>query len=75
MGGFPGLSGLGSFNVVELQQRLQREVMTNPEALRQIVTNPFVQNLMSDANSVRSLFMSNPHMQELVEVYLFLIFF
>ncbi|XP_014285132.1 ubiquilin-1 [Halyomorpha halys] len=67
MGGLPGLAGLGSLNLMELQQRMQREVMSNPETLRQIMSNPFVQQLMSDPNNMRSLFMSNPQMQELME--------
>lgn len=67
LGGLPGLAGLGSMNFMDLQQRMQREVMSNPETLRQIMSNPFVQQLMSDPNNMRSIFMSNPQMQELME--------
>lgn len=69
-GGFAsGLSGLGlnSTSLMDLQQRMQRELFTNPESLSQIMNNPLVQQLMSDPNSMRQLIMSNPQMQELVD--------
>ncbi|KAK9508229.1 hypothetical protein O3M35_007935 [Rhynocoris fuscipes] len=69
LAGLPGLSTLGfnSTNIVELQQRMQRELFTNPETLSQIMNNPIVQQLMSDPNNMRQLIMSNPQMQELVD--------
>jgi ubiquilin len=70
MGGLPGLAGLGmgSVNFVELQQQMQRELLSNPESLRQVMDNPLVQQLMSDPNNLRQLIMANPQMQELMEV-------
>lgn len=68
LGSLPGLGGIGSINFMDLQQRMQREVMSNPETLGQLMSNPFVQQLMSDPNNMRSIFMSNPQMQELMEV-------
>lgn len=53
---------------MDLQQRMQRELFSNPESLSQIMNNPLVQQLMSDPNSMRQLIMSNPQMQELVDV-------
>ncbi|XP_073990793.1 ubiquilin [Rhodnius prolixus] len=63
------LSGLGlnSTSLMDLQQRMQRELFSNPESLSQIMNNPLVQQLMSDPNSMRQLIMSNPQMQELVD--------
>ena len=69
MGGLVGLEslGLGSGNFAELQQRMQRELLTNSETLRQVFDNPVVQNLMSDPENMRSLLMANPQMQQLMQ--------
>ena len=70
LGGIGGLDalGLGSGNFMELQQRMQRELLTNPDMLRQVMDNPLVQQLMNDPNNMRQLILSNPQMQELIEV-------
>lgn len=69
LGGLGGLEnlGLGSANFVELQQRMQRELLTNSEALRQVFDNPLVQSLMNDPENMRSLLLANPQMQELMQ--------
>ncbi|XP_058796661.1 ubiquilin-1 [Phymastichus coffea] len=69
LGGLAGLEGLGmgSTNFAELQQRMQRELLTNSEALRQVFDNPLVQSLMNDPENMRSLLMANPQMQELMQ--------
>jgi len=70
-GGLPPLSNLfggpGFGNMMDMQRRLQREIVSNPETLRQIMNNPLVEQLVSDPNNVRQLMMSNPQMQELME--------
>ncbi len=50
-----------------MQQRMQREMLTNSDAFRQIFDNPLVQQLMSDPENMRSLLLSNPQMQELMQ--------
>ncbi|XP_059478938.1 ubiquilin-1 isoform X1 [Neocloeon triangulifer] len=69
MGGLGGLEGLGlgSQNFVELQQRMQQELLSNPDALRRLYDNPLVQRLMNDPENMRNLITSNPQMQELME--------
>ncbi|XP_014238370.1 ubiquilin-1 [Trichogramma pretiosum] len=69
LGGLAGLDslGLGSTNFMELQQRMQRELMTNSDSLRQVFDNPLVQSMMSDPDSMRSLLTANPQMQELMQ--------
>ncbi|OXU25105.1 hypothetical protein TSAR_006677 [Trichomalopsis sarcophagae] len=69
LGGLSGLEnlGLGSANFAELQQRMQRELLTNSEALRQVFDNPLVQSLMNDPENMRSLLLANPQMQELMQ--------
>lgn len=69
LGGFGGLDalGMGSANFMELQQRMQSEMLRNPEMLRTILDNPLVQSMLNDPNSMRSLIMSNPQMQDLIE--------
>uniref|UniRef100_A0A8D8V963 Ubiquilin n=1 Tax=Cacopsylla melanoneura TaxID=428564 RepID=A0A8D8V963_9HEMI len=69
LGGLGGLDalGMGSANFMELQQRMQTEMLRNPEMLRTILDNPLVQSMLNDPNSMRSLIMSNPQMQDLIE--------
>ncbi|KAK6643769.1 hypothetical protein RUM43_000032 [Polyplax serrata] len=69
LGGLSGLDavGMGSANFMELQQRMQRQLMSNPDALRQIMDNPMIQTLMNDPEIMRQLFTSNRQMQELME--------
>lgn len=69
LGGLVGLEslGLGSMNIVELQQRMQRELLTNSDTLRQVFDNPLVQSLMNDPENMRSLLLANPQMQELMQ--------
>lgn len=69
MGGIPGLGGMGmgNPNFQELQQRMQREIVSNPEMLRQIMDNPFVQQLMNNPEYMRAILTSNPQMQQLME--------
>lgn len=42
--------------------------MSNPDMMRQMLDNPMVQSLMSNPNVVRDLMMSNPQMQNILEV-------
>uniref|UniRef100_A0A8C5QBX7 Ubiquilin 4 n=1 Tax=Leptobrachium leishanense TaxID=445787 RepID=A0A8C5QBX7_9ANUR len=70
--GFGGLTGLGnlgmgSANFMELQQQMQRQLMSNPEMLSQIMENPLVQNMMSNPDLMRQMIVSNPQMQQLME--------
>lgn len=71
--GLGGLGGLGSLgvgnpNFQELQQHMQREMLNNPEMMRQIMDNPFVQQLMNNPEYMRAIITSNPQMQQLMEV-------
>ncbi|KAG8450017.1 hypothetical protein GDO86_016631 [Hymenochirus boettgeri] len=72
LSGFGGLSGLGnlgmgSANFMELQQQMQRQLMSNPEMLSQIMENPLVQNMMANPDLMRQMIMANPQMQQLME--------
>jgi ubiquilin len=69
LGGLAGLGnmGMGSANFMDMQQRMQREMMNNPEMLRQMMNNPMVQQLMSNPDVMRQLIMGNPQMRELME--------
>lgn len=53
---------------MELQQGMQRELLSNPDTLRQVMDNPMVRNLMNDPDTMRTLITANPQMQELIEV-------
>uniref|UniRef100_A0A2S2QV43 Ubiquilin-1 n=1 Tax=Sipha flava TaxID=143950 RepID=A0A2S2QV43_9HEMI len=69
LGGLPGMEsmGFGSANFMELQQRMQRELLDNPDMLRNLVDSPMVQQMMSDPAHMRQLILANPQMQQLVE--------
>ncbi|KAL3289780.1 hypothetical protein HHI36_023175 [Cryptolaemus montrouzieri] len=69
LGGLIGLESMGvnSNNFMELQNRMQTELLSNPDMLRQVLDNPLVQTLMNDPENMRSLITSNPQMQELME--------
>merc|ERR1712013_575883 len=65
-GGIPGMGnlGMGSANFMEMQQRMQRDLMSNPDMLRQVLDNPLTQSLMSNPDVIRQMLESNPQMQE-----------
>ncbi|XP_072050623.1 ubiquilin-1-like [Amphiura filiformis] len=67
--GFGGLGqmGLGSANFMEMQQQMQRQLMSNPEMMRQVLDNPMVQSMMQNPDLMRNMIMSNPQMQNLME--------
>lgn len=69
LGGIVGLEslGLGSANFIDLQQTLQRELLSNPETMRQVLDNPLVQSFMNDPENMRNLVTANPQMQELMQ--------
>uniref|UniRef100_A0A8C1A2Y0 Ubiquilin-4 n=1 Tax=Cyprinus carpio carpio TaxID=630221 RepID=A0A8C1A2Y0_CYPCA len=72
LAGFGDLSGLsnlgmGSANFMELQQQMQRQLMSNPEMLSQIMENPLVQSMMSNPDLMRQMIVANPQMQQLME--------
>ncbi|KAJ8335182.1 hypothetical protein SKAU_G00408210 [Synaphobranchus kaupii] len=58
---------MGSANFMELQQQMQRQLMSNPEMLSQIMENPLVQNMMSNPDLMRQMIVANPQMQQLME--------
>ncbi|XP_027760059.1 ubiquilin-1-like isoform X2 [Empidonax traillii] len=69
LGGLTGLSSLGlnASNFSELQSQMQRQLMSNPEMMVQIMENPFVQSMLSNPDLMRQLIMANPQMQQLVQ--------
>ncbi|XP_077181441.1 ubiquilin-4 [Paroedura picta] len=68
-GGIAGLGqlGMGSANFMELQQQMQRQLMSNPEMLSQIMENPLVHSMISNRDLMRQMIMANPQMQQLME--------
>ncbi|XP_023333532.1 ubiquilin-4 [Eurytemora carolleeae] len=69
LGGIGGMGnlGMGSANFMEMQQRVQRDLMSNPDMLRQVMENPLTQSLMSNPDVIRQMLESNPQMQEVME--------
>merc|ERR1719318_2192161 len=50
-----GNLGMGSANFMEMQQRMQRDLMSNPDMLRQVLDNPVTQSLMSNPDVLRQM--------------------
>uniref|UniRef100_A0A8D0GAE4 Ubiquilin 1 n=1 Tax=Sphenodon punctatus TaxID=8508 RepID=A0A8D0GAE4_SPHPU len=69
LGGLAGLSSLGlnTSNFSELQSQMQRQLMSNPEMMVQIMENPFVQSMLLNPDLMRQLIMANPQMQQLIQ--------
>ncbi|KAG4076328.1 hypothetical protein HA402_005771 [Bradysia odoriphaga] len=69
LGGLAGIGALGgdSSTFMDLQARMQNELMSNPEVMRTLLDNPLVQQMMNNPDTMRSLLTSNPHMQELMQ--------
>ncbi|XP_050676238.1 ubiquilin-1 [Leptidea sinapis] len=68
LGGLAGMEslGLGQSTFMDLQARMQQELLSNPDMLRQVLDNPLVQQMMNDPENMRSLITSNPQMQDLM---------
>ncbi|KAI3361295.1 hypothetical protein L3Q82_013484, partial [Scortum barcoo] len=68
LGDLSGLLGLGmrSSSFMEMQQRVQEQLMSNPQMLSQMMGNPLVQNMMSNPDLMRQMLAGNPQMQQLV---------
>ena len=47
---------------------MQRELLSNPDMLRQMMDSPLVQSLMTNPDYMRQILTSNPQMQQLLEV-------
>ena len=53
---------------LDLRSQMTQQVLNNPEMLRQALDNPLVQSMTSNPELMRSIMMSNPEMQNLMEV-------
>lgn len=69
LGGLSGMEALGanSSSFMDLQSRMQHELMGNPELMRTVLDSPLVQQMMNNPDTMRSLITSNPQMQELMQ--------
>lgn len=69
LGGLSGLEALGanSGTFMDLQSRMQHELMGNPDMMRTLLDNPMVQQMMNNPDTMRSLITSNPQMQDLMQ--------
>mmetsp|Transcript_71670 Transcript_71670/g.202621 ORF Transcript_71670/g.202621 Transcript_71670/m.202621 type:complete len:269 (-) Transcript_71670:1069-1875(-) len=47
--------------------RMQQQLMQNPEMMQSIMNSPMMQNLMDNPEMIRNMFMSNPQMQAVLE--------
>lgn len=70
LGGIPGMAGLGmgSANLMDLQQQVQDGLRSNPDLMRQLMDSPLTQSLMSNPEIMRSLIQSNPQMRQVRQI-------
>lgn len=69
---FPNLGNLGnngnmSQTLLQMQQNLQQELMSNPDMMRSLIDSPMFQDLISHPDYIRSVLRSNPTTQALME--------
>ena len=64
-----GSFGFGNANFAEVQAQMQQQLLSDPNAMRQMLDNPMVQSIMSNPDLIRDIMMSNPQMQSLLEVF------
>uniref|UniRef100_A0A182VY54 Ubiquilin-like protein n=1 Tax=Anopheles minimus TaxID=112268 RepID=A0A182VY54_9DIPT len=69
LGGLAGLGALGGSqtNFMDLQSRMQHELLDNPDLMRTVLDNPLVQQMMNSPDTMRQILTSNPQMQELMQ--------
>ncbi|KAH8316089.1 hypothetical protein KR074_002105 [Drosophila pseudoananassae] len=68
-GGLAGMEalGAGSNTFMDLQARMQNELLNNGDMLRSLMDNPLVQQMMNNPDTMRQLITSNPQMQDLMQ--------
>ncbi|XP_039960953.1 ubiquilin-1 [Bactrocera neohumeralis] len=69
LGGLAGMEalGAGTGSFMDLQARMQSELLNNGDMLRSVLDNPLVQQMMNNPEIMRTLFTSNPQMQDLMQ--------
>ncbi|XP_058055895.1 ubiquilin-1 [Anopheles bellator] len=69
LGGLSGIGVLGGTqsNFMDLQSRMQNELLNNPDLMRTVLDNPLVQSMMNNPDTMRQILTSNPQMQELMQ--------
>ncbi|XP_050101688.1 ubiquilin-1 [Anopheles aquasalis] len=69
LGGLSGLEALGATqtNFMDLQSRMQHELLGNPDLMRTVLDNPLVQQMMNNPDTMRQILTSNPQMQDLMQ--------
>uniref|UniRef100_A0A182PRH1 Ubiquilin-like protein n=1 Tax=Anopheles epiroticus TaxID=199890 RepID=A0A182PRH1_9DIPT len=69
LGGLAGLGALGGnqTNFMDLQSRMQHELLDNPDLMRTVLDNPLVQQMMNNPDTMRQILTSNPQMHELMQ--------
>lgn len=69
IGGLAGMEalGAGSGTFMDLQARMQNELLNNGDMVRTLLDNPLVQQMMNNPETMRSLITSNPQMQDLMQ--------
>ncbi|XP_055604652.1 ubiquilin-1 [Uranotaenia lowii] len=69
LGGLSAIGALGGnqTNFMDLQSRMQHELLGNPDLMRTVLDNPLVQQMMNNPDTMRQIITSNPQMQDLMQ--------
>lgn len=69
LGGLSGMEalGAGAHTFMDLQARMQNELLNNSDLLRSMLDNPMVQQMMNNPEIMRQLITSNHQMQDLMQ--------
>lgn len=61
----PGMMPMSPGGMPDMN-RMQEQLMRNPEMMRQVMNSPMMENLMNNPELMRSMMMSNPQMQAMM---------
>eukprot|EP01039_Chlorochromonas_danica_P002826 gene2826-3081_t len=64
--GFPP-GGLGALGGMPDVNRMQEQLMRNPEVMNQIMNSPMMENLMNNPDLLRNTMLNNPQMQAMLD--------
>ncbi len=62
----PLMGGLGSMGQPDIN-RMQDQLMRNPEMMQQILSSPMMDNLMNNPDMMRDMMTNNPQMQSMMD--------
>jgi ubiquilin len=66
-GGANPLAGMGGAGGMPDLNRMQAQLMQNPEVMQQIMNSPMMADLMNNPDMMRNMMLNNPQMQQMLD--------